>query len=349
MKKHVFFFIKIFVLILAALLVIRFLNNIFIVKNFCDSPYPTTSTYRGFYGMDTDTVDVIALGSSHSVNAIIPQLIYDEKNIRMYNLSCEQQSILASYWWLREALNYQHPSVIVLDTYLLFPLFDADSINEEEPMLRKAIDNMRWGKVKLEAVRAICDTDEEQQIESYFFPMIRYHSRWNDLTKNDFYQSEFDHGERLKGYSVNDGCFDRPFTQGMNLYNQTPNDFFHPVMKEYLDKIVALCRKENIELILIKTPNYEWTAKKHDIVSRYAAENSIEFYDFNTGELYNEIGFDFSADMGDSEHANLYGAMKISSFLANELSERFCVPSVKDSQWEDSTEYFRQIIEKAQR
>ena len=346
MKNHGFFLLRVFVLVLAALLITQLLNNIFIVKNFCDGPYPTTSTFRGFYGMKPDTVDVVALGSSHGVNAFIPQHMYDEQQVRAYNLSCEQQGLFVSYWWLKEALQYQHPAAVILDIYTLFPVFDSDSINEEEPMLRKAIDNMHWGKVKLEAVRAICELDKKQSIESYFFPMIRYHSRWNDLTKDDFFPSEFDCGHESKGYSASYNRFDKPFTAEMNFYDETPNDYVHPVMQEYLDKITALCKENDIELILVKTPNLVWTEKKHDIVSSYAEENSLAFYDFNTAELYNKVGFDFSADMGDSEHANIYGAMKISSFMAKELAERFSVPAVEDSQWEDSAEYFRQMKEK---
>ncbi len=50
-------------------------------------------------------------------------------------LGAQQQSLPVSYFWLMEALRYQSPSVVVLDT---------EPLNSSEAAVRLAMDSMRW-------------------------------------------------------------------------------------------------------------------------------------------------------------------------------------------------------------
>ena len=120
MKKHIFFILKNCILTLIILFLLVIINNILMTKNFFNSEYPTTATYKNFYKLDRDTVDVLFLGSSHCVTSFDPQVLYDEYGITSYNLGSGAQSIMVSYYWLEEALRYQSPKVVVLDTYMLF-------------------------------------------------------------------------------------------------------------------------------------------------------------------------------------------------------------------------------------
>ena len=118
---------------------------------------PLTETYRGFYRMKKDTVDVLFLGSSQTAAGFNPQNLYDSFGIRSYNLGSNHQSLWASYYWLREALGRQSPKVVVLDCYELF----LDN-RKDEGDARLALDDMRWGTVQKEAVDTVCGFDESQ-------------------------------------------------------------------------------------------------------------------------------------------------------------------------------------------
>lgn len=96
------------------------INNILMYKSFYNSTWPTTSTFHGFYDMEGGSIDVLFLGSSHCVSAFSPQEIYDGYGLRTYNLGSEQQNLLVSYHWLREALRTQSPKAVVLETYICF-------------------------------------------------------------------------------------------------------------------------------------------------------------------------------------------------------------------------------------
>ena len=117
MKYRLMLAVKCTVFIAVALICVGTVNNILIPKNYFNQNWPTTNTYTDFYKLEKNTVDVLLFGSSHAASSLNPQVIYDTYGIRSYNLSCEQQSPVITYFWLREALKYQSPSVMVLDTY----------------------------------------------------------------------------------------------------------------------------------------------------------------------------------------------------------------------------------------
>lgn len=67
------------ILVGSLLMINQVLAPKFILKN---SIWPTTSSYRQFYKMERESIDVLFLGSSVAVNAFIPQEIYNEYGIR---------------------------------------------------------------------------------------------------------------------------------------------------------------------------------------------------------------------------------------------------------------------------
>ena len=151
------------------------INSILTPKfNFRNSIWPTTSTYKQFYEMDRDSVDVLFIGSSVVVNAFIPQEIYNEYGIRSYNLGSEQQSIFLSYYWLKEALRFQKPQAVVLDLKFMGNSHPENPINTVETLQRKCLDPMKWSSVKREAVHRLCQLDQSQSELSYYLPGVVY-------------------------------------------------------------------------------------------------------------------------------------------------------------------------------
>lgn len=116
-NRKVFFCVRLIVFLLVILLVIGGLNELLKPKYYYTEIWPTTNTYLDFYKLEKNSVDVLLFGSSHAVTAFNPQVLYDNYGITSYNLGCEQQSPLITYYWLREALKYQTPKVVIIDTY----------------------------------------------------------------------------------------------------------------------------------------------------------------------------------------------------------------------------------------
>lgn len=122
-----------------------------------------------------------------------------------------------------------------------------------------------------------------------------------------------------------------------------------PLMKEYLDKIVELCKENGIDFVLVQTPSIEANAAWFNCTSAYAQAHQIEYYDFNEVSLYNEIGFNFLIDSHDHAHANYWGAQKLSAKKGQILTgDRYQVPAVYDEQWEVSRDFYAAAVHNAQ-
>lgn len=344
--KHTKFLLKSLILTLLIIVCLHMITLLVIPKHYDE--WNSTATYSGFYEMPKNSLDVIFLGSSHAVSFFSPQEIYNTANIKSYNLGCEQQNLLTSYYWLAEALKYQDPKVVILETYFLYPY----SIGEETPVmnfhegsLRKAFDYMRPSFNKFQAVQDICDIDASQNTKDYLFPLLKYHTRWKELSEADFLYLSSEKYNPLKGYVTFSNVSNYEFYGYENTGN-TKMDKMLDSMEMYLDKIVSLCNENDIELILVTTPSNQWSEQRHNRISAYAEDNSLAYIDFCNPEMIQAVNYEFTIDNSDYGHGNIQGATKISKYLAEYLIYNTNISSSSHSQWElDNSAYTQRIEE----
>lgn len=343
MGRHLRFALKSVCLIVLLFCCLQLVNRALVPKYYYNNKWSATSTYQGFYKMEENTIDVIFLGSSHAACAFNPQELYNTYGITSYNLGCEQQNLLVSYYWLREALRSQNPKVVMLECYMLFEYMADEPLNTEEACTRKAIDYMKWSEVKQQAVEDICLYDEGQQVLSYYLPNVRFHTRWTDLDEDDFAPDEMEQYYELKGYNLlygnNVKTNNCPLTEGASWNGE----IFISLMEEYLQKISDLCEEQGIELILVKTPTSKQTIEKYNTVKTYAGTHGLDYYDFNLENLYEETGFVYAQDMADEEHTNVQGAIKITDYIGNLLGTKYQIAGHVDAQWQDSAWFYEMV------
>jgi len=338
MNKKLKFAIKIICFALIVVIIVGLINNLFRPKYYYNSSFPTTNTYEDFYKLEKNSVDVLFFGSSHAVCSFNPQVVYDEYGITSYNLGCEQQSLVVTYYWLREALKYQSPKVVILDTYTLHKYSDAyvyNKLNCSETAVRKALDPMRFSLLKIEAAKTISELDPTQSMLSYLLLNIRYHTRWKELLETDYNEAQMiDHGG-MKGftlfsYTLPDAEYE-PFTD--KEAQSAGSEAMVETAKTYLDKIVDVCNKNGIELILTKIPCHE-SMERYNSTKAYAKEHDLPFLDFNEAVLYN--GIEYSATEDVLSHPNYHGAEKISSYLGWLLANEYHIEAREDASYDAS-------------
>ena len=228
MGKHVKYAIKCVTFVLLTGFLVGMVNTCLKPKYYYNQMWPSTNTYLDFYNLDKNSVDVLFLGSSHAMCTFNPQIIYDTYGITSYNLASEQQSLVVSYYWLREALKYQTPKVVVLDTYMLYKFganYVYNDMNCSEGSVRKAMDGMRPSPLKWEAARTIAQIDPTQSALSYLFLNIRYHARWNNLNEDDFTESSMIEHGGVKGFTTTGGTapsLHRSPRQMLQMLRQNP-------------------------------------------------------------------------------------------------------------------------------
>ena len=342
MKKHIMSVVRsvIFLTILACSL--YFINSYLRPKYTLEnSKWPTTSTYHQFYQMKENSVDVLFLGSSVVVNALSPQEVYNSTGIRSYNLGSEQQSILLSYYWLKEALHYQTPKAVVLDTRFLFDIHPQNPINTRESLTRKCIDPMKWSDVKREAVKAICETDPQQSEMSYYLTNLRFHTRWTELSEQDFVPDEYGISE-MKGYSPIEE-YGRDSYSAFEPGNDTETKMdTQPIMQDYMDRIVDICKENGIRLILISLPGNAMNDWYNNTLVSYAASKEVDYYNFCRKDLYEALGAELPRE-STLVHANFWGAEKMSQYIGRMLRDTYGVQPAEDEQYESTRGYYEQL------
>lgn len=323
MKKLIPVFCKLTSICIVFALIIMLITPVFVPK-FTDT-FATTSVIDGFYAMPQDNIDVLFLGSSQIMTAISPMQIYEEYGITGYNLGTEQQNLIASYYLLKEALSYQKPQIVMLDVMFLFPYAQNTPLNSDEKFVRKSIDYMKWSSNKWEYIKTVCSLDSTHEIRNYLVPFLRYHSRWADLTLEDFTYLFQDKHNPLRGFCISKRVENDDQFTGFTLSDSTAHAELLPTMEEYLYKIIHLCQEQNISLVLIKTPkaNGSFNEACHNTIQDLADSEEISFIDFNEQNAFQAMNFDVTTDYNDGTHINYYGACKISDYIGQYLSNNY--------------------------
>lgn len=315
-------------------LILLYILNIILLPEWVTNEGATLST-RGIYEEEKNSLDVVFVGSSNIYNGISPLEIWEETGIPSYSYGSPEQKIWLSYYAIKEVLAYQKPKIIMLDVN---EAFSNDYLEEDN--IRKLLDNMKFGKAKLEAINdKMLNYDSEL---SYIFPIIRYHTRWNSLTKKDFQRLFLDYKSTYKGYVLSKQV--TPFEGNTNYLEYTEKtDQIQEVSKKYLDKIVELCQEKGTELILIDMPSpHSWTYPRHKAISDYAESKEVEFLELN---CVDEIGIDWSKDTPDGGwHLNVNGASKVSKYIAKYLQENYNLTDYREnpnySEWNNDLEKY---------
>ena len=341
-------------LLLILSLLLHAADRVLVLKGAENRYYSAASTYGGFYHMRKNTVDVLFLGTSNAYCAFSPDALYRRYGIRSYNLASSQQSMLTSYYWLEEALRTQKPKAVVLDVFYAF--YNTGN----EGSFHKAFDFMRWSPVKVRALRDLHAYNPDYAPVSFLFPAVRYHERWKELKKEDFMLRQMEKDTTLKGYcprwnTAGDGKFEPLSDTGRgNLTSEDQEEkmagnrkkdgspYLSRFIQGYMDAICRVCRENNIDLILVKTPVGVWSREKSSLIQQYADRQGIPFYDFNREELYDAAGFVFAEDNTDILHANIRGARKLTDYIGAVLSARG-IEGTPDSQWERELDQNRKI------
>lgn len=267
--------------------------------------------FTAAYYEEEKDFDVIFLGDCEVYENFSPVVLWEEYGINSYIRGSAQQYIWQSYYLLEDTLRYETPDVVVFNVLAM-----QYSEAQREAYNRMTLEGMEWSLPKVKSILA--SMKEGEHFLDYVFPILRYHSRWSELTKSDL-QYLFDTKQvSYNGYYMRvdiKAAGDVPLAKPLGDYR------FGRKAWEYLDKMRELCEEEGIELVLIKAPSLypHWYREWEEQVERYAMAHNLRYYNFL--ELQEETGINYNTDTYDMGlHLNLSGAEKLSHYFGKVLS-----------------------------
>ena len=299
------------------------------------------NTVKGIYKEPDNRIQVLFLGSSKVVNAISPITLYNEYGICSYNMGTEKQRYLSSYYWLREIYKHHSESlkIVVLD---VSPLFEEC----DEAFDEKALTHMKFSSNKIEAFRAMEELYDNYSSVDHLVPIIAYHSRWADITGDDFQK-----------FIKNNNHY---YTRGQHLdfttvlYADTlsrifiPNNDFSEIHdytaeelesvwdennREYLYKIAEFCRNKGLSLVFTGLVRPAADDLMNESINYLSRKLEVPYINTNLPEIQKEIGLDFAYDFVDrGSHVNVFGAEKVSRYIGAFLKTNYEIEDIRGQQ-----------------
>lgn len=272
------------------------------------------------YYKEKKDFDVIFVGDCEVYENFSPVVLWEDFGINSYIRGSAEQYIFQSYYMLEDTLRYETPKVVVFNVQSLqFGEAQSEAYN------RMSLEGMKWSPTKVKAIYA--SMKPEENFLDYVFPILRYHTRWSDLTSEDikymFQTKQVSHNGYYMRVDVKP-AENVPEGKVLRDYSFSENAW------KYLDKMRELCAQKGVRLILIKAPSLypHWYDEWEEQVVDYAKEHNLEYINFL--KLIDEIGIDYSTDTYDAGlHMNLSGAEKLSGYLGQYLTEEAGLSSRK--------------------
>ena len=286
---------------------------------------------------EENTIDVLFIGSSLTYCNIIPAVFWEQTGLTAWDVTGPELTVPGAYHYLVEALKTQSPQVVFIE-------ISAALYARYTGFTKTVIGQMPWGLNRLEMT--LREGEPENRL-GLLFPMFFYHSRWSELSEDDWtvflegYDRDLNAGYTfLNQYRVPQGYVERT-DAGLDGENNARN-------LEYLERIAGLCLEEGITPVFYESPAASTMPRElmAPIYETLSAIDGAVLVNFN--EHREAIGAELEGDYYDALHYNAAGAEKFSIFLAGWVTEHLeTVPSGRADQtlWQQRVEHIRKLLE----
>lgn len=287
-----------------------------------------------YYQEENKDFDVIFVGDCEVYENFSPVKLWQEYGINSYIRGSAEQYIWQSYYILEDTLRYSTPDAVIFNIQSL-----QFNESQSEAYNRMTLEGMKWSSSKVNAILA--SMKEDENFLDYVFPILRYHSRWSELTFDDVKYMFSGKKVTHNGYYMR---VDVKPAENVPAGRPLTDYSFGDKAWKYLKMMTELCEENGITLVLIKAPSLYpyWYDQWDEQVKDYAEENNLMYINFL--ELIDEIGIDYKTDTYDAGlHMNLSGAEKLSVYLGRILSEEIGIPDRRGDEelsaiWEQNIE-----------
>lgn len=262
--------------------------------------------YKDFFD-EPNNFDVLFFGSSHMEVFVSPLELWNKYGFTSYNFGNPEEGLAVTYWVIKNAININKPKIIVLDTYMFG--FNDSYISEE--IVHYGLDAFPISKTKIDAINDL--TDDFNIKTEMLFKLGNYHYRWKELDKGAFKNTQ----KYMKG-NMSYGYWHTTHVNEFEQYQLTDDvadkkDNLFDI--DYLDKIIKLCEKENIELVLVTTPHIcsKQQQSINNLIEVIASEHNLPY--INMVKMNNII--DARVDLYDEQHVNQSGMQKVTDYIGS--------------------------------
>lgn len=289
---------------------------------------------------EQENVDILILGNSHADGGIGPYHMAENfretygEDIDIFNYALFGMRMEQMYYFTADLLKVHTPKLIILETYAFCPLADE----HREILARRAFDALPLSRNKIEGIH-YCVLEDEW---SYYIPLIKYHSRWKEISSDDI-RMVFDsrtwssYGTGTENEFVNpeecqnpqDDWFLQDTSQIREVRELTVSE------KECLEKLLALLEEKDIHLLFVSVPykeqmglnSVEQIKINNYLEEEYVDNGMIQMLDMN--RMWQDLEIDYG-DLSNEGHLNGRGAEKTTDCLVQYLKNHYDIAAMAE-------------------
>ena len=278
---------------------------------------------NGFYDEEPESLDAVYFGSSNVLAFWNPMLAWEQYGLAVHPYSCNSQPLTVVEYLIKEARKTQPNAVFVVNINTLG--LEMDVVG-----LHRLFDNMPFSLNKLQTMQAMTQMYDlsTQDATELLFPILRYHSRWSELSSADLASS----GVEYKG-AFN---FSRYWTRSEDLtsrYIITDQKTAPPAhIATAVESLFDYCEQEHLKMLFVTVPRGEETvaeAEMHNYINEQAQQRGFPVLDLN--DQIDTLQLDLQKDYYNRTHTNVHGSVKFTRFVSEYLIETFGFENKKDN------------------
>ncbi len=281
--------------------------------------------YEDFLNQDED-FDVLFMGTSHVIDGIYPMELWEDYGIVSYNFGGHSNRMATTYWSMENALDHTDPKLVVIDC---MGVSDQWKSSDVFSFLHLSMDAFPLSVTKTKAVWDLLDdknltadleagkgrdSGEKRTKLGLIWDFSVYHSRWTELTEDDFSPAI----SPEKGAETKINVAQKAGAQEYSSEKMEPGT----VSDRYLRMMIEDCQKRGIEVLLTYLP-FPASAEKYkeaNYINDVAAEYKVNYVNF----LEMKDIIDYKTDLFDADsHLNASGARKVTEYLGQYIMDNY--------------------------
>lgn len=296
---------------------------------------------RGIYEEKENSLDAVYIGSSDCYAFWSPTLAWKEYGINVCTYTCPRKPLTVTEYMMKEARKTQPDALYIVNINTL------GEKPTDDVVMHRLLDNMPNSILKWQLAQYLFDSAElsfSQRLQ-YYFPIIRYHSRWNQLSVGNLARWVND----KKNGNVQPAHLKIMRDISSAYHTSSERADISELLKDSLESLLDYCDAEKVKVLFVTVPRAEdklSDVKKYNTVNDYVSKRGYPVLELNS--QVDKIGLDLKSDYYNNKHLNIHGAIKYTRFLSEYLVENYGFKDKRNdpsyASWDSAVEVYGKVI-----
>jgi len=274
--------------------------------------------WRGFKKEKRDSIDAVIIGASNVIGFWQPAFGWADHGIAVWSVSVLGLTCAAVKNLMIEARKTQPDALYIVN----LSNFKGDGLPGDPAHVHNPLNYMPFSLNKVKLTHALVQRTEFRGVDAleYYLPVIRFHSRWDDLKSWAFGAETTDYKMSFKSTSFTEKVYNikKIFSLDNDVREPLPED-----IEEVFVELLDYCDENHVNVLFVKSPQATNSQRqgRMNTMEDMVAQRGYPCLDLL--EDFYSVGFDVRTDFYNKGHTNVHGSLKFSKALGDYLVENY--------------------------